>query len=424
MPTKTLFVGVDVSLKSNQACAMNFNQDIFFNSSFSNSPSGSDSLVSKLVEVFNKNKNLENIHICMESTGLYHVHVASYLSSDPRLIHFHTKVYTVNPKTISLYKASYVDLEKTDPVDAILCADFIRVGRCQSLIPYRGYQKIALQRATRQRKHVAELLAKEKQYLSTNLFLKFSALSVEDKSCKPFSNTFGKTSMVLLNDYLSYEEIINADLDELVDVISLHSKNRCSHPEVNAKAFDKMVRDSYRLDKLACDSVSVAIASSFSLIKLYQDSIKSLDKQIEKLIKGYNSNYYQSLISIPGIGPVIAAGIIAEIEDTQYFKSQKNFASYAGLRWKRKDSGSKQSEHKKETKACNTYLRYYLVEATAYMIKHINVYSIYYHKKCNEVKINKHKRALVLTSRKSSKLIFGLLCRNQLFDPRSLESNF
>lgn len=80
-----------------------------------------------------------------------------------------------------------------------------------------------------------------------------------------------------------------------------------------------MVRDSYRLDNLAFDSVSIAIASSFSLIKLYQDSIKSLDKQIEKLIKGYNSNYYQSLISIPGIGPVIAAGINAEIDDTQYF---------------------------------------------------------------------------------------------------------
>ena len=30
MPITTLFVGIDVSLKTNQVCSINFNQDVFF----------------------------------------------------------------------------------------------------------------------------------------------------------------------------------------------------------------------------------------------------------------------------------------------------------------------------------------------------------------------------------------------------------
>ncbi|MFR1297738.1 MAG: hypothetical protein ACLSBH_21295 [Coprobacillus cateniformis] len=38
----TLFVGIDVSTKNNQVCAVNFNQDVFFNLSFPNNPDGCD----------------------------------------------------------------------------------------------------------------------------------------------------------------------------------------------------------------------------------------------------------------------------------------------------------------------------------------------------------------------------------------------
>ena len=61
MPTKTLYVGIDVSLKSNQVCSINFNQDIFFNESFENSPSGTEKLVIKLLEVLNAHEELKKM---------------------------------------------------------------------------------------------------------------------------------------------------------------------------------------------------------------------------------------------------------------------------------------------------------------------------------------------------------------------------
>jgi len=65
--TRTLFVGIDVSLKSNQVCAINFNQDKIFNLSFSNTPSGSELLVSKVLETINQH-HFDKIIFAMECT--------------------------------------------------------------------------------------------------------------------------------------------------------------------------------------------------------------------------------------------------------------------------------------------------------------------------------------------------------------------
>ena len=419
MPVSTLYVGIDVSLKTNQVCPINFNQDVFFNEKFDNSPSGTEKMIVKILKVLQDNENLTKVLFCMEATNVYHIHVSSLLACDPRLLAYGCKVYAENAKSIQKYKETFLDREKTDPEDAYLCADYARIGKCKDSHPVIGYQKIALQRLTRQRKHIAEQLGKEKQYLSSNLFLKFSALKVNPED-NPFSNTFGKTSSVMLTDFLSNEEIVEADLGDLVVKIAEVSKYRISDPKETAKLLKKVVRDSYRLDKTASDSISLAMASSFRLIETYQNELKRLDKEILRLIEGYDNKYYTILTSIKGIGPVYAAGIIAEIDDIHYFRNDDHLASYCGLRWKKNDSGNKRSDHTKQPNTCNTYLRYYIVEATGSILRYNNEYSSYYHRKKSEVKVNSHKRALVLTSRKFVRLVYGMLRDHKLFDDHYL----
>ena len=150
--------------------------------------------------------------------------------------------------------------------------------------------------------------------------------------------------------------------------------------------------------------------------------MKLLDKEIERLIKGLKDNYFKILTSIPGFGLVCAAGIIAEIEDISLFRNSGHLASYGGYRWKRKQSGNKESEHTKQPNASNTYFRYYITEATSHLIKYNSEYKEFFYKKYNEVTKNQYKRALVLTTRKCIRLIFGLLRRNQLFDPNHLDT--
>jgi len=77
-----------------------------------------------------------------------------------------------------------------------------------------------------------------------------------------------------------------------------------------------------------------------------------------------------------------------------------SLAKYAGLTWRRGDSGDFESEDTPITKAGNTYLCYYLGEAANRVRRHIPEYQDYCARKYAEVLKHQHKRALALTFRK------------------------
>ena len=123
-----------------------------------------------------------------------------------------------------------------------------------------------------------------------------------------------------------------------------------------------------------------------------------------------------SLTSIPGIGPVLASGILAEIGTITSFGSHDALAKYAGLTWRVNQSGNYSADDTRMTKTGNKYLRYYLIEAANSVKKHIPEYRDFYKKKFGEVTTHQHKRALLhLHPRKLVRLIFGLLTKNQIY---------
>jgi transposase len=69
-----------------------------------------------------------------------------------------------------------------------------------------------------------------------------------------------------------------------------------------------------------------------------------VNKAIEKTLKGIDPTAYQSLLSILGIGPVMAAGILSEIGYIDAFKNQEALAKYAGLVWRENQSGNFQAD--------------------------------------------------------------------------------
>lgn len=111
----------------------------------------------------------------------------------------------------------------------------------------------------------------------------------------------------------------------------------------------------------------------------------------------------------------MAAGIMAEIKDIIVVNSQESLAKYAGLIWRENQSGQFSADDTSMSKAVNSYLRHYLLEATSHIKLHCPEYGEYYSKKYAEVKTHQHKRALALTACKAIKLIFGLLAKNQLY---------
>lgn len=412
----SLFVGIDVSKNSNQVYAMNFDQKKLLSFSAPNDSNGASRIEAKLIECLYKN-NFENVVIILESTGVYSFHIATFLSSSELLANFSVLVYCINPKTSQNYRKSFSELDKTDFKDSYILADMARVGKTKNLSPVKGPQKLALQRLTRHRKHISDQIVREKLYVLNNIFLFFSAFDRKYDGFSPFSDPFSATAQAILLEYKSPEEIINTSIEDLTSFISSASKNRFSDSKKVAEILSKCARMSYRLDKAAYQPIHTAIASSLAILRCLENEMKHINKEIDNLSKGFNSAEYICLLSIPGIGPTFAAGILSEIGSIHQFDNEEALAKFAGLTWRRHQSADVVYEDTPMSKTGNAYLRYYLVEAASMAVLHNPVYFHYYQKKFAEVKTHQHTRALALTARKLVRLIFGLLSKNQLYIP-------
>ena len=404
----TLYVGIDVSKSNNVVYIMKPDGSKFSNFSVSNTPDGARTLVKRIVSVMNSLK-LSAVDIGLESTGIYGNHLVYFLKEDGNLSHFTRRIFVLNPTRVKKFAETYDELEKNDYVDSFVIADCLRFGRINNGVYEGDYRYEALKQLTRARYRTVVTLSKEKQRFANLLFMKCSSLTQE----KVFSDTFGATALSLYEDFETIDDIISMDFDDLVDYIVTKGKNRFPDPECVAKAVQAAARGSYRLPKTMNNSVNQALSISISSIRAMESTVKSYDKVIAEQFKTIPN----TLMSVSGIGPVFAAGIIAEVGDINRFPDQAALAKYAGLAWKRHQSGPFDAQDRRMIKTGNRYLRYYLCEAAMSLVRCDQEYSRYYHLKYKEVNKFQHKRALVLTARKLVRLVFRLLKDNRLYIP-------
>ncbi len=112
-----------------------------------------------------------------------------------------------------------------------------------------------------------------------------------------------------------------------------------------------------------------------SEVTIHQEAITSLDiilKKVEEEIKHSThvlSPQIKRLMTIPGVGPITASTVCAEVGDFKNFKKPEQLASFAGLVPRERSSGGKQKLGG-ITHAGSSYLRYVLIE-TALRIREI-----------------------------------------------------
>lgn len=414
----TLFVGIDIGSRINVVSAIDFSQNYLIKKEpVANAQSGGEEMEAMIADVLDANPIFKHVIICLESTGFYGFHLANYLSTCPRLMPFHSYVYCLNPKEVANYKKSFNALNKNDGIDSFVIADFARVGRITTQ-PWRGSQYLALQRLTRHRLHITECIAREKTYMLSNIFLKFSEFALLQKDAHPFSNKYGATASAILTEYMSTEELVDTSVDDLVTFISKHSRGRIIDPTETASILQQAARNSYRLDKCLYEPLTTSISCSFNCVTAFNKELKVINSAIDRAVQGLNPTEYQILTSIPGIGPVFASGILAEMGSISCFPSNDALAKYCGIVWRENQSGNFKAENTPMSKAGNRYLRYYMIEAAGSVVRHVPQYQDFYQKKFAEVTTHQHKRALALTSRKLIRLIFGLLDKNQLYSSK------
>lgn len=82
----TLFVGIDVSSKTNAVYAMDFEENQYICASFGNNQPSADELANRIAVCMQKHKNLDTILIVLESTSVYSVHISNFLSTSEVLM--------------------------------------------------------------------------------------------------------------------------------------------------------------------------------------------------------------------------------------------------------------------------------------------------------------------------------------------------
>lgn len=412
--SKTLYAGVDVSLDRNQLCLMDDSGNVVNKSiSFINNLPGTMEMLEYLTSTMDSS-NFEKLTIGMEATALYWFPLFSFLSSSSELSERDANIVPLNPKIVSNFRSAYPDMDKTDIKDSFVIADRLRFGRVpKGYLPDINF--LALQRLTRFRYHLTQHQSQLKNYVQSFLFLTFS----EWIRNGVFSDLFGATSKQLLKKFHSAAELSQMSLDDLKEILVKFSKGHFKDPDEKTQLVSQSAEASFPVAKALADQVHLLIKQTLQQLELLEKHIARLDKKIAKLME----NFPNPLESIPGIGPVLAAGIISEIGDISRFPGQAQLAKYAGLTWRKNQSGGFNGDVTPLTKTGNSFLRYYLLQAAQSMRMHNPEYREYYNRKFKETPRHPHKRALSLTARKLVRLVFALLSRNQLYmAPQERES--
>ena len=110
------------------------------------------------------------------------------------------------------------------------------------------------------------------------------------------------------------------------------------------------------------DSYRVRVGSLRDLIELYNREVAMLEREIGRHLRGHRG--YRAVQAVKGIGPTIAAILVAEIGDVARFGSPEALCSWAGLTPRHRESDT--TVHRgRITKQGSRLVRWAVIEAVA-----------------------------------------------------------
>ena len=386
-------VGIDIGKNHHEAAIVSpEGKQIGRSLRFATTHKGADSLMSFIF------KNIGNSPCVfgMEATGHYWYPIYSFLKA---------KGYTIcviNPIQSDSLRKMYIRQTKNDSIDSFFIAEVIRFGQFGTT-SMADENILAMRQLCRYRDSVISSRTEIKLRIGTIMEQIFPEYE------KQFSSLWVSTSMGILEKYLTPENIENAPIDELFEIIKDKSHNRLTR----AKAIS--------IKEAAADTFGIKIAQdafSFQLKQLI-DRMNFLDKQIEALdcqILEYYEKFDCYLHTIPGIGIIGAATILAEIGDISRFKNSSSLIAFAGIDPTVRQSGEFNSTHNHMSKRGSPYLRHAIFLAATTCSFHNSPLNAYYKKKRDQGK--HHLTATGAVARKLTTIIYAVLRDSKPYEPK------
>ncbi len=356
---------------------------------FDNSGTGFAQFFS-ILETLNCPKS--QIKVGFESTSHYMV---------PLMKHLSVKGYEfilLNPVIVSRFRRSATLRRiKTDKIDAKTIAQVLASSDYESY-HMQVYHFPELKSLTRLR----DRLVKQRSYYLVML------TNVLDEVFPEFKEFFddslkSKTAFYLLDTYKIPSRIANMNSN------SFDNLRKISHGHFSYAKFIKIKELAKSTIGSSSEADELEIFSLLNIYKTINDEVCRVESKIEEIMNIIDS----PTVSIPGVGMMSAASIIAEFGDLSRFANADKMLAYAGLDCGRSQSGT--ADYKgKMVKHGSGYLRQALMNVVETMMIHAPVFYDFYHKKRDEGK--PHRVALSHLARKLVRLIYKLETSHTRFD--------
>ncbi|TET08774.1 IS110 family transposase, partial [Candidatus Aerophobetes bacterium] len=377
---------------------------------FTNTIDGFNNLM-RQTKFYQKKENLPKSLFGMEPSGYYWIQLYEHLTESRK------KVVTVSPLAVNRNRETInVSKDKSDPKDAYNIADLMRQGKFYLPI-YRDKQMRQLKRLMQ---IYYRLIA---QRASLRCRLRGVVGYIFPELERYFTDITAKSMIIILEDSPFPLEIKKMEKSDFVSF--LLGRN----PRLSRKRAEEIFKLAHLSVGITGEEKVVSLE-----IELLLDELKRIEKSIDKINSEAKAiveerEEYPLLISIPGVGPITASSIIAEIGDITNFSSGKQLIKLAGLDLYGSESGISIHSLRHISKRGRRTLRTVVYQAVINCIRcNAHLKACYLKLLANQPNKKKVKRkAIVAIACKLLRIIYRMLTEKRAFDPnydRKLKGRF
>ena len=340
----------------------------------------------------------EQTKIGLESTGIYGDNLRDFLRRNGY------EIRTFNPLLIKKsMQATTLRKTKTDKSDASFLASYL-ARELPDPDPQISYHISELKSLTRARFSVVGACSKAKTQLKALLVQVFPEFHTA------FSDVFGVAAIAILRKYPTAKKLSAAKKTAVAKILSEASRHRLG--EEKAAMLIDLAKNS-----VGCHSETKALEMQYYLdqIELNTAYIRRYEAAIREIMNEIDS----PITTIPGIGLVLGAMILAELGDVTRFATPEKVLAFAGLDPSIYQSGKYTPASGTMVKRGSPQLRWALLMAARSTIVHNPNIAIYYQKKLSE---GKHYNVICShIAKKLVRILYSLLKKNtpySLFYPQ------
>jgi transposase len=302
-------IGIDVSKKNISVCIKDHMKNTIAQTSFTQDYQGLLSLVELLDKTVDRNSSMVGV----ESTSIYHLPVYYFLNNHK----FRTVV--INPYLIEKFSKLNLRPTKTDKKDASTIADFLH-HFSPTPTPF-DKAPVELKILAREREKLSRGIAQLKNEIQRILSLLFPELKRDQ--------ILTVNMLKFLRIFPSAYAIRRADREVLTAVFSrIFGCRRGRTNQITLDVLFDMAGRSIGISSPTLESILKAKVNGL-LTAIYEMGI--FDRRFLEAARGIYKSEMEILTSIPGVGSVLAAYFLAEVEDVRRFGSAKKLVAYAGI---------------------------------------------------------------------------------------------